>query len=69
MAMSWIGDDNDVVGKIDAYRLQRWRGDDDRNWAIGIDDGPVARGFADTLADAKDAAIRALDDYRAGQLQ
>jgi hypothetical protein len=69
MAINWIGDDNDVVATVDNYRLHLWRDEDDWNWTLAIDNGPVARGFAETLQDAKDAVTEALEDYRSGALQ
>jgi hypothetical protein len=69
MAIQWIGDDNDVIANVDKYRLHLWRGEDDWNWTLAIDNAPAARGFAATLQDAKHAAIEALEDYRSGQLQ
>jgi hypothetical protein len=70
MATNWVGDDhNDVVASIDKYRLHCWRDDEDWNWTIGIDDGPVARGFAATLEGAKAAALEAVEDHRGGGLQ
>jgi hypothetical protein len=69
MAIQWIGDDDDVVAQVDKYRLHLWHDEDDWNWTLAIGNGPVARGFADSLEHARAAVITALDDYRAGALQ
>jgi hypothetical protein len=69
MAIQWIGDEHDVIATVDNYRLRVWRTDDDWSWTLSLDNGPLARGFAETLEDAKDQATEALEDYRGGALQ
>jgi hypothetical protein len=76
MTINWIGDDRDVVASVDKYRLHIWRtyrtsqsADNDWSWTVAIDNGPLARGFADTVEDAKAAALEAVEDHRSGGLQ
>ena len=69
MAITWTGDERDLIATVDKYRLHVWRDSDAWSWTLAIDNGPVARGFADTLQEAKDSAVEALEDYRGGALQ
>jgi hypothetical protein len=68
MAIQWVGDERDVVATVDKYRLHLWRDDEDWNWTVAIENGPLARGFAETLQEAKDAATEAVEDHRGGAL-
>jgi hypothetical protein len=69
MPIQWIGDERDLVATDGIYRLHLWRDDDDWSWTVAIGNGPLARGFAATLEEAKDAATEAVEDHRGGALQ
>jgi hypothetical protein len=70
MTITWIGDEeNETVARVDNFALRAWLDGQDWNWTLGLENGPVARGFADTLQGAKDAATEALEDFRSGALQ